>query len=229
MRHHILPAPANAEFADHGQVRALQHLDDFAIGASAGFDACDADHHAVAVHGFFSRFRRQEHIALDAFEGTVGNQEAVAVAVHVHAADGEFAAARGGRVVAGAQLDEIAAGGQSGERGFQLGARFTPGAQLPDKLLKVSTGVRRAGNLFEQRGVGHSSIVQFSEGQYRHDSWPPIRRSSLVFRRSRAALTMKRGRRSRRLRRATRQPAEFFGNFRCNRRGKRYDLEGPPE
>jgi hypothetical protein len=34
-------------------------------------------------------------------------------------------------------------------------------------LLKVSTGVRQTVNVFEQRSVGHSSIVQFREGQYR--------------------------------------------------------------
>ena len=35
----------------------LQHLDDLAIGAAAGFDAGDADHHAVAVHGLLRRLR----------------------------------------------------------------------------------------------------------------------------------------------------------------------------
>jgi hypothetical protein len=49
-------AAADAEFADHRGVGALQHLDDLAIGAAAGLDARDAHHHAVAVHGLFGRF-----------------------------------------------------------------------------------------------------------------------------------------------------------------------------
>ena len=42
---------AHLEFADHGGMRALENLDDLAIGAAAGLDARDAHHDAVAVHG----------------------------------------------------------------------------------------------------------------------------------------------------------------------------------
>ena len=51
VRDHVSAAAADAELADHGGVGALQDLDDFAVGAAAGLDAGDADHHAVAVHG----------------------------------------------------------------------------------------------------------------------------------------------------------------------------------
>ncbi len=77
----ILPALADAELADHGEVRAPQHLDDFAIGSPAGFDAGDADQHAIAVHGFLGRIGRQEDVALNAFDGMIGDQETVAIAM----------------------------------------------------------------------------------------------------------------------------------------------------
>ena len=63
VRHHVLAAPADVEFADHGGVGALEHLDDLAIGAAVGLDARDAHHHAVAVHGLFGRFGRNEDVA----------------------------------------------------------------------------------------------------------------------------------------------------------------------
>ena len=63
LRHHVLAAPADAEFAHHGGMGALQHLDDFAIGAPAGFDARDAHQHAVAVHGLLAPIGRNEDVA----------------------------------------------------------------------------------------------------------------------------------------------------------------------
>ena len=61
----------------------------------SGFDAGDPHHHAVAVHGPLGRVGRDEDVAGNPLDGPFGDQEAVAVAVHVQAADGEFAAARG--------------------------------------------------------------------------------------------------------------------------------------
>ena len=69
--HHVAAAAADFEFADHGGVGALQHLDDVAIGAPAGLDAGDADDHAVAVHGLFGVFGRDENVAGDARESDV--------------------------------------------------------------------------------------------------------------------------------------------------------------
>ena len=71
--HHIAAAAADFEFADHGGVGALQHLDDVAIGAAAGLDAGDADDHAVAVHGLFGGFGRDENVAGDARNRTFGD------------------------------------------------------------------------------------------------------------------------------------------------------------
>ena len=71
--HHVTAAAADFEFADHGGVGALQHLDDVTIGAAAGLDAGDADDHAVAVHRLFGVFRRDENVAGDAGNRTFGD------------------------------------------------------------------------------------------------------------------------------------------------------------
>src|SRR5580700_4064488 len=121
---------------------ALEHFDDLAIGAAAGFDAGNADQYAVAVHGFAGGFRRKEDIALDAFERLFGDQEAIAIAMHVEAADGEFARAGGYDVVSGAELDEVAARGEAGKRGFETFAARALGAHFADELLEVGARVR---------------------------------------------------------------------------------------
>src|ERR1035437_2081550 len=71
--HHVAAAPADFEFADHGGMGALQHLDDVAIGAAAGLDARDAHDHAVAMHGLFGGFGGNEDVAGDAWNRTFGD------------------------------------------------------------------------------------------------------------------------------------------------------------
>ena len=67
----VAAAPADFEFADHGGVGALQHLDDIAIGAAAGLDARDAHDHAVAMHGLLGGLRGNENVAGDRPESDV--------------------------------------------------------------------------------------------------------------------------------------------------------------
>src|ERR1035437_8957316 len=71
--HDVAAAPADFEFADHGGMGALQHLDDVAIGAAAGLDARDAHDHAVAMHGLFGGFGGNEDVAGDAWNRTFGD------------------------------------------------------------------------------------------------------------------------------------------------------------
>jgi hypothetical protein len=56
-------------------VRAPQHLDDLAVGAAIAFDARDANHHAIAMHGGLRRFARDVDVALQPFDGMIGNQK----------------------------------------------------------------------------------------------------------------------------------------------------------
>ena len=94
---------------------------------------------------------RDVDVAGDAFDGTVGDQEAVAVAVHVEAADGELAAAGGDGVLAGAQLDEVAARDQARERGFQFLRVVALGAEFADQLFEIGAGVRAAVEMWSSR------------------------------------------------------------------------------
>ena len=118
-----------------GLARA-QHLDDFAIRPPVRFDARDPHHHPVAMHGLGGRIRRYEDVAVETLDGVIGNEKAVTFPVHVEAADGEFAAARGDGEVAGAQLDQVAARRQAGQRGFQAGTLAALRTQLANELLE---------------------------------------------------------------------------------------------
>ena len=159
MRHHVTAAAADMKFADHGGMGALQDLDDFAIGAAVRL-RCGRCGPARGRRAWPWRgIGRDEDIAGDALDGVIGNQEAVAIAVHVEAADGEFAAAGGDGEVAGAQLDQVAAGGQAGEGGFQFRAIVALGSQLAHELFEIGLGVRQAGDVVEKGGVGHTLIL----------------------------------------------------------------------
>ena len=79
---------------DSGAVRAgvgsFEDADDLAFGAAVAAKAGDSDGHAVAVHGLSGRAGRQEDIAVDGFDGSVSDDEAIAVAVEAQAARNEF-------------------------------------------------------------------------------------------------------------------------------------------
>ena len=94
----------------------------------------------------------------DAFDGAVGDDEAVAVAVHVEAAGGVLAGVGGGDVVAGLELDEVAAGGEAVEDGFQLVAHGAVGAEFADELLEGGAGVRQALDVLDEGGFGEQLL-----------------------------------------------------------------------
>ena len=77
-----IAAAARAKLADDGGVRAFEDLEDAALGAAGGIRAGDADQHAVAVHGLRGGGRGEVDVALDAFDGAIGDDEAEAIAVH---------------------------------------------------------------------------------------------------------------------------------------------------
>ena len=123
MRRYKISTLANAKFADYGLVRAPQHLDDLAVGASIPFDARDANHHAIAMHGGLRRFTRDVNVAFQAFDGMIGNQESVAVAMHVQAAHSVFAAEPGDYKMTGTNFHQLPALDQAIQRVLQLVAR----------------------------------------------------------------------------------------------------------
>src|SRR5262249_4685843 len=72
LRLHVAAAPADVELADDGGMGTPQHLDHVPVGASIGFDACDTDHHAIAMHRLLRFLGRQENVTLDAFDRPLG-------------------------------------------------------------------------------------------------------------------------------------------------------------
>src|SRR5580704_6668194 len=106
-RHHVSTL-ANAKLSDDRLVRAAKNLDDLAIGAAILFDASDAHHYAIAMHTRLRRFARDVNVAAQAFDGVIGNQKPVAVAMHVQTPDRIFTAEARDYKTAGANFDELA-------------------------------------------------------------------------------------------------------------------------
>src|SRR5262249_13832189 len=79
---HKIPPPAAAELADDGGMRPLKHIHDFPVRPPISFQALNADGAAVTMHGPLGFFFAQVDIALDPGHRLIGNQKAIAVAVH---------------------------------------------------------------------------------------------------------------------------------------------------
>ena len=83
-------------------------------------DARDVDHHAIPVHGGLGGFARNVDIAAQPFDGMIGRNEAIAVAVHVEAAGHVLAAQAREHEVAGFHFDQVAVLLQAVESGVEL-------------------------------------------------------------------------------------------------------------
>ena len=154
VRDHEIGFGLHAEFAHHGGVGSPQDAHDFGLGAAVAADPAETHQDAIAVHGFGCCLGRDEDVAAQGLDGVVRNHEAVAVAVHLEAAGGEFAAAAGDHVLAGIELDQIAARGQARQRLFEFGAcDETARAELPHQLLVARPRVRQARDVVEDFGV----------------------------------------------------------------------------
>ncbi len=136
---------ADFEFTNDGEVCAAEDFDDLAIGAAIALDAGDVDHHAITVHGRLGGIT----------DGTVRDQESVAIAMHVEAADGVLAAGAGGDEVAGADFDDFAFIGEPVERGVHFLARNAAGSEFADELFESGAGVGELGDVLEDGRVGH--------------------------------------------------------------------------
>src|ERR1700722_19427430 len=123
VRFHKIPAFANPKLAHHGLVRAAQHLDDLAVGAAVLLNSRDTHYHAIAMHGGLRGLARDVDVAAQPFDGMIGDQESVAVAMHIQAADRIFPAETGDHKMPGADFDELAAIDQAIESLLQLVAR----------------------------------------------------------------------------------------------------------
>jgi hypothetical protein len=85
----------------------------------------------------------------------VGDQESVAIAMHVQAADGVFPARTSDDEVAGTNLNQVPSGDEPVERFFKFGSGCNSGAQFADELLESGAGVGKVGDVLDDGGVGH--------------------------------------------------------------------------
>ena len=154
---HEVAVGAHAELADAGWVRACQDSNDLALGPAVGAGASDAYQNAVAVHGVVGGAGGNEDVAAQALTREIGNQEAVAIAVHLEAAGSEFAGLAGGDVLPAAQFDQVAARGEARQRALKFLARRAARPQLANQLLEVRARVGQPGDVLEDRLGVHSS------------------------------------------------------------------------
>ena len=143
------------EFAHHGLVRAAKDLDDLSVGPAVALDASDADYDAVAVHGLSRRIARYIDVALQPVDGMIGDEEPIAVAMHVEPAHGVFAAEAGDDEMPGFYLHKLTALSQAVESRLQLLAVGPARAKLTNQLLKRGARMRQARNVIQDGGVGH--------------------------------------------------------------------------
>ena len=99
--------------ADNGWIASGEHAQDAALGAAVFLLAAEFDQHLIAVHGRADGGRRDEDVAFDrgALIG-IGDDKAVAVAMHGEAAGDEVLASGGvggEGVTVAAGLDEVGA------------------------------------------------------------------------------------------------------------------------
>lgn len=158
---------ADAKFANHGLVSAAQDLDDFSVSPAIVLNAGDVDDNSIAMHGGLRGIARDVDVAADAFDGVIGNQESVAIAMHVEPADGIIAAELGGDEVTGADLDEFAAFGQVIEGGVNFSARYAFCGEFPDELFEGGASVGKAGDVGENGGGRHLDQLYGGASHYR--------------------------------------------------------------
>ena len=115
---------------------------------------------AVAVHCSANRIAAQKDVAGHARDRFIGNKKPVAVAMDADSTGGEFAAHRGDEVVAVAKFDEVAAVRQTVEGVFQLLPVVTLHAQFFEEVFQIGASLGLLCNMFEQRWVGHMSIIE---------------------------------------------------------------------
>ena len=112
--------------SDHRRMRPVDHTQDASFGArrprpiAETFAALDAGEHVIPVHRVTDCIAPDEKIAVHLCNRLVGDEEAVAVAMHADAAgDILFAAGGGGPIMVG-ELDDVAARGKALDGGFDL-------------------------------------------------------------------------------------------------------------
>ena len=121
------------------------------MGAAVLFDAADARHHAIAVHGPSRAFLGNVNVALKTWDGHIRRDEGEAVAMHADASGGELAAGAGRGILARSGLDDCAARRQPVEFGFDAGPRYALSRQFAQQLFQSRAPVRQLANVLQDQ------------------------------------------------------------------------------
>ena len=160
------------EGADDGGIAAAEHAQDAAFGAAVVLLAAQLDQHLVAVHGRADGLRVDEDVAADrAALAGVGNDEAVAVAMHGQASGDEVltgGGVLGESVAVAAGLDQASAFDQRLQAFGELLALVAAQAHLADELLESGRAVRLAFDV-AQDGLVSEHVHRRFRGE--RDSW----------------------------------------------------------
>jgi hypothetical protein len=101
-------------------------------------------------------FRREVDVTLHIGNRDVRDQEAIAVAVQLHAAGGVLAVDADNGEVAGTGFEQGAGSRKTLQSEFEVVTRTSLYAQFANKLLEVCTGVGQLRNVIEEGTVGKS-------------------------------------------------------------------------
>ena len=153
----VIVAGAVMEDADDAFLLAFSDAEDAAFTFAVGADAAEFDQHLVTVHGV-ADFRRRnkdvsEELAAGARRERVGfrGDEAVAVAMHVEAADDEVLRRGGGRESPAlfADGDEFLLAGKVAQELLDGAAVFAADAEVVEDLLVAGDVARLLGDVAE--------------------------------------------------------------------------------
>jgi len=161
-RHDVVPSRAVVKRTDDGGVRAIDGADDSAFGATVRTNGRDFDKHAVTVHGGTDERRRDENVTsellLEPFveRFRIGQNEAIAIAVHAEAADDHVLAGRDSRqrVAVGVRLDELPSRNEVLKFLVERSTLVAVETEFADELLESGGTLGLAGDELEDGGVG---------------------------------------------------------------------------
>lgn len=158
------------EDADDAFLLTFGDAEDAAFTFAVGTDAAEFDQHLVTVHGV-ADFRRRnkdvtEELAAGAWRERVGfgRDEAVAIAVHVEAADDEVLRRGGGRESPAllADGDQFLLAGEVAQKLLDGPAVFAADAEVVQDLLVAGNVARLLGDVAEKFVCGNHFIGAFS-------------------------------------------------------------------
>jgi hypothetical protein len=149
---------------------AIDQAKDAAFSSAIGAYGADLNQHTVAMHGVADERWRYENVTGQVFEAGaqrfgVGQDEAVAVAMHTEAPDDRVFSVRGGGQGVAVRVDpeQAASGDQAIETIVQFTALLAVDAEFADELLEAGGSLGLLLNFLQNGGVGeHGGLERLS-------------------------------------------------------------------